>query len=182
MGCCAQDTTLTNVTCGEGLSCTGQCSAIGATLCPSGNCTENPEDCRLSPLLDQEEGHSRKGPSISALPSWAFKWCAPRCKVYYHAVCCFHPTCRWKKWDQCNWMRYHTGRFHSRSFMKEHIQVTLALHRVSFLMVSGAAKSRKSPSLMPLSWTVTQIPTMVRSEKNSQKKITFSFCQLSSVA
>ena len=101
--CCARDTTLTNVTCGEGLSCTGQCSAIGATLCPSGNCTENPEDCRLSPLLDQEEGHSRKGPSISALPSWAFKWCAPRCKVHYHAVCCFYPTCRRKKWDQCNW-------------------------------------------------------------------------------
>lgn len=33
VGCCAPDLTLTKVTCGQGTSCVGQCSAIGASLC-----------------------------------------------------------------------------------------------------------------------------------------------------
>jgi len=53
VGCCAKDNTLTNVTCGQGASCQGQCSAIEASLCPSGKCTGNPDDCGLLRLLDK---------------------------------------------------------------------------------------------------------------------------------
>ena len=55
VGCCARDTTLTNVTCGQGTSCIGQCSAIDASLCPSGNCTEDSADCQPNLESDEEE-------------------------------------------------------------------------------------------------------------------------------
>ena len=119
VGCCARDTSLTKVICGQGSSCIGQCSAIEASLCPSGNCTGNPEDCQ--PNLGLEEGEDpEERYSVSALPSWAFKWCAPRCLVRYHSVCCFHPTCRSKRRKLCSWMNYFTGGFLdcSRSFSK----------------------------------------------------------------
>ena len=54
VGCCTRDAILTSVTCGRGSSCTGQCSAIEASLCPSGNCTGDPEDCRQSFELEEE--------------------------------------------------------------------------------------------------------------------------------
>ena len=41
--CCSSTNKLLNVTCGSGLSCAGQCSALGASLCPTGNCTGNPQ-------------------------------------------------------------------------------------------------------------------------------------------
>ena len=108
VGCCARDTRLTNVTCGRGTSCTGQCSAIEASLCPSGNCTEDPEDCRPNLLLAEEEGDG-KGRSYATLPSWVFNWCTHRCPVRYHPSCCFHPTCRRRRWKLCSWMNYLTG-------------------------------------------------------------------------
>ena len=108
VGCCDHDTTLTNVTCGQGSSCTGQCSAIEASLCPSGNCTEDPEDCRPNLLLAEEEGDG-KGRSYATLPSWVFNWCTHRCPVRYHPSCCFHPTCRRRRWKLCSWMNYLTG-------------------------------------------------------------------------
>merc|ERR1712223_1801623 len=55
--CCSPDLKLTNVTCGQGTSCIGQCSAIGASLCLSGNCTEDPQDCNL--ILDSAEARMR---------------------------------------------------------------------------------------------------------------------------
>ena len=108
VGCCARDTRLTNVTCGRGTSCTGQCSAIEASLCPSGNCTEDPEDCRPNLLLAEEEGDG-KGRSYATLPSWVFNWCTHRCPVRYHPSCCFHPTCRRRRRKLCSWMNYLTG-------------------------------------------------------------------------
>ena len=112
VNCCARDTTLTNVTCGQGISCIGQCAAIEGSLCPSGNCTGDPKDCR--PNLGFEEGGDpvkRKSYSVAALPSWAFKWCTPRCRVRYHSACCFHPTCRSQRRQLCSWMNYFTGGF-----------------------------------------------------------------------
>ena len=75
VGCCSPDMKLTNVTCGKGISCTGQCSAIDASLCPSGNCTGDPEDCR--PNLVKEEGLGSEGPALASRPPWEFKWCVP---------------------------------------------------------------------------------------------------------
>ena len=112
--CCARDTTLTNVTCGQGTSCIGQCSAIGASLCPSGNCTEDPADCRpnLESDEEEEEDHGMRRKPISSRPSWQLKWCTPRCRVHYHKACCFHPICRSKKRQSCSWLNYFTGGNH----------------------------------------------------------------------
>ena len=118
--CCARDTTLTNVTCGQGTSCIGQCSAIGASLCPSGNCTEDPADCQPNLESDEEEeeeeeeeeDHGMRRRTISARPSWQLKWCTPRCRVHYHKACCFHPICRSKKRQSCSWLNYFTGGNH----------------------------------------------------------------------
>ena len=109
VGCCARDSSLTNVTCGRGTSCIGQCSAIQASLCPSGNCTEDPEDCRPSLLLDEGGDHERRGFSVATRPSWEFRWCVPGCRVRYHSACCFHPTCRAQRGQLCSWMNYFTG-------------------------------------------------------------------------
>ena len=106
VGCCARDTTLTDVTCGQGISCKGQCSAIEASLCPSSNCTRDPEDCRPNLQDVQEDGRVR---SYDTLPSWVFNWCTHRCPVRYHPSCCFHPTCRRRRWKLCRWMNYLTG-------------------------------------------------------------------------
>ena len=168
VGCCARDTTLTNVTCGQGISCKGQCSAIEASLCPSSNCTMDPKDCMPNRVVAQDDGRVR---SYATLPSWVFNWCTHRCPVRYHTSCCFHPTCRRLRGSLCNWMNYLTGRtillflnFHERATL----QAALASHRAPFPTVSGAARCRKSPFLTPLSWTVTPIPTAV-SKQNTPK-------------
>ena len=139
VGCCSPNTTLTKVTCGQGTSCTGECSAIGASLCPSGNCTEDPEDCSPSLLLEQASREDSPGKERAATsrPSWELRWCAPGCstlqihynlsslemqrycsetlppgcKVRKHSACCFHPTCRSRKRRVCKWLNYFTGEF-----------------------------------------------------------------------
>ena len=138
VGCCARDTTLTNVTCGRGTSCIGQCSAIEASLCPSGNCTGDPNDCRPDLLLDEEEEDNGDGQcdqkidpsdnwkrkkSLATLPSWAFNWCSHRCLVYYFPSCCFHPTCRMRRQKYCSWMRYLTGNGFSTHMPFNHFNV-----------------------------------------------------------
>ena len=40
--CCHPNNTFEVATCGQGASCAGQCSALGASLCPSGDCTDDP--------------------------------------------------------------------------------------------------------------------------------------------
>ena len=110
VGCCARDTRLTNVTCGRGTSCTGQCSAIEASLCPSGNCTGDPEDCRQRFELEEGDGFEKRR-SAATRPSWEFGWCVPACRVRYHSACCYHPTCRAQRGQLCSWMNYFTGGF-----------------------------------------------------------------------
>ena len=110
VSCCTRDASLTSVTCGRGSSCTGQCSAIEASLCPSGNCTGNFEDCSPSLGLDEGENHG-KGRSAATRPSWEFRWCVPACQVRYHSACCYHPTCRAQRGQLCSWINYLTGGF-----------------------------------------------------------------------
>ena len=119
VGCCGRDTTLTNVTCGLGRSCTGQCSAIEASLCPSGNCTGDRDDCGPSLALEEGEDNEKRR-SVVSQASWQFRWCVPGCKVRYHSACYFHPTCRSLRGQLCNWMNYFTGRFLSSTLSKQH--------------------------------------------------------------
>ena len=105
VSCCAPDRTLTNVTCGRGMSCIGQCSAIHASLCLSGKCTENPEDCNLF-LEQRKEKGNRKGWSGVTKPSWQKRWCHPKCNVGKHSECCFHQACYAKKQKKCDWKNF----------------------------------------------------------------------------
>ena len=107
--CCSQDQQLLNVTCGRGLSCAGQCSALAANLCPTGNCTGDPQDCE--PTLQVPEDTRGRGYVASAnLPSWVFSWCPSRCKwVRYYPACCFNPNCFKKKRRLCRWLANYIG-------------------------------------------------------------------------
>ena len=53
--CCLADLTTVSVTCGRGASCAAQCCALGATLCPSGVCSEDPDSCQAG----LQEGSAR---------------------------------------------------------------------------------------------------------------------------
>ena len=106
--CCSPNATLTDVTCGQGTSCIGQCSAIGASLCLSGNCTEDPEDCNL--ILDSAEARMRS--SVATLSSDRLKHCYPACKVKHIPGCCFHASCYAIRPKLCSKMNY----FSSNSF------------------------------------------------------------------
>ena len=46
-------------TCGQGASCAGQCSALKASLCPSGNCTDDPRTCEISFKTEATEDQRR---------------------------------------------------------------------------------------------------------------------------
>ena len=106
--CCSPNATSTDVTCGQGTSCIGQCSAIGASLCLSGNCTEDPEDCNL--ILDSTD--TRKRSSMATLSSDKLKHCYPACKVKHIPGCCFHASCYAIRPKLCSKMNY----FSSNSF------------------------------------------------------------------
>ena len=54
--CCLADLSIVNVTCGRGASCAARCCALGATLCPSGVCSEDPDSCQAGL---QQEGTAR---------------------------------------------------------------------------------------------------------------------------
>ena len=103
--CCHPNTTSELVTCGLGASCAGKCSALGASLCPSGNCSG---DCELPLDLEIEEVQSRRW-SSSTRPSSAFKWCSPRCNVWRNRGCCYNPVCGRKRRRACRWMNFLTG-------------------------------------------------------------------------
>ena len=80
VGCCDRDMTLTNVTCGEGVSCIAVCSAIDASLCPSANCTEDRGDCVIHPASEVQgngEGSSVTESAPTTGASWEFNWCLP---------------------------------------------------------------------------------------------------------
>ena len=109
------------MTCGRGKSCIGECSALEATLCPSGNCTGDPEDCNPSIILEEEEeDNHRERRAVANQASWQFNWCSPRCNVRRHSACCFHSGCRSKRKQRCSWLSYLTGELNKNLF---HIQL-----------------------------------------------------------
>ena len=90
-------------TCGQGASCAGQCSALGASLCPSGECSDDPETCEISYTSEQ---------STAALSGSDLSWCTgDGCRVRVHPECCYNPNCLTenKRADACDWLKYLTG-------------------------------------------------------------------------
>ena len=108
--CCHPDNTLEVATCGQGASCAGQCSALGASLCPSGNCTDDPRTCDLEFNDETTEDHGR-GRSTVTLSGSDLAWCTNQCRVREHPDCCYNPNCL--KWtgrkEACRWLNYLTG-------------------------------------------------------------------------
>ena len=106
--CCSPGLTLTNVTCGQGTSCIGQCSAIGASLCLSEVCTADPDDCNIS--LEPEKRKKRRAGTCKACQSLqALRKCAPKCRVRKQPACCFHPVCYGKRPKYCSSTNYFSG-------------------------------------------------------------------------
>ena len=104
--CCFPETgTTRNETCGKGISCAAQCSALEAKLCPSGNCTDDPRDWQL-PLTDRAF-------SVSTLPSSSLKKCSPSCRVQKRPICCYHHQCYAKRKKSCDWFNYLSGTLNS---------------------------------------------------------------------
>ena len=113
ISCCKSNNDLVTVLCGRGLSCAGQCSALGATLCPSANCTGHTQDCFIFPNVTNTESQDDSGQrkvSTSNLPSWVFSWCPRNCRlVSYYPSCCYHPKCYNRKKRRCRWMQNYVG-------------------------------------------------------------------------
>ena len=112
--CCHQSSLQVSiVSCGLGASCAGQCSAMGAILCPSGVCTERPRDCVLN--MDAwaenrtQEIQQNKTRSLVTQSSNTFGWCSPKCKVNKYPGCCFNPECYKKRKKFCKFQSYMTG-------------------------------------------------------------------------
>ena len=104
--CCTSDNQLLSISCGRGLSCAGQCSALQATLCPTNNCTGDPRDCQPNMV---EEGRER-GVAPANLPSWVFSWCTSNCRwVSYYPACCYNPKCLKKKARVCKRLKNYLG-------------------------------------------------------------------------
>ena len=146
--CCHPDNPPEEVTCGRGASCAGQCSALGASLCPSGKCTDDPITCDLefpskddveeeiggsiatiSPLdLDVEE---ESVGSIETLSPLDLAWCDNanhQCRVRKHKECCYNPKClKWNgRKEACSWLNYLTGnsiRFLEISSLSRFLQI-----------------------------------------------------------
>ena len=97
-------------TCGQGASCAGQCSALGASLCPSENCTDDPGTCEIDLNHVEDQGKERATPTVSGSD---LKWCTgDGCRVRVHPDCCYNPNClKWKgRKDACTWLGYLTGK------------------------------------------------------------------------
>ena len=105
--CCHPDNTIEVRTCGQGASCRGQCSALGASLCPSGVCTDDPETCKLG-INDHNHG------STDTLSPSQLDWCTNskhQCSVKEHPDCCYNVKCLdWRGVKEaCSWLNYLNG-------------------------------------------------------------------------
>ena len=123
--CCLPDKTSTVATCGQGASCAGQCSALEASLCPSGNCTDDPRTCDISFNTNANEDQRRSQLGIAStrdnhqhsdvtLSGSDLNWCTgttPKCKVRKNPECCLNPNCLFTKWRRnvCEHLDYFTG-------------------------------------------------------------------------
>ena len=106
VNCCHTNDTIELATCGLGASCAGKCSALGASLCPSGNCSGN---CEIPFEPETSSEGETRGRSLATQPSSAFAWCSARCNVWRHRGCCYNPVCRRRRRRACRWMNYLTG-------------------------------------------------------------------------
>ena len=109
--CCAPDNIPRVATCGQGVSCAGQCSALGASLCPSGACTDDPSTCEVSFESGEDQ---RSGRSTDTYSGSYMDWCTNakhQCQVRKHKDCCYNPKClKWKgRKEACAWLNYLTG-------------------------------------------------------------------------
>ena len=101
------------MTCGQGASCAGQCSALGASLCPSGECTDDPRTCDLE-FRSKNEEDSQSGGSTATYSGSDLGWCTNaqhQCRVRTFKDCCYNPNClKWKgRKEACAWLNYLTG-------------------------------------------------------------------------
>ena len=113
--CCFPDNSLKVATCGKGASCAGQCSALGASLCPSSNCTNDPRTCQLDFDTDSTDARQR-GNSDVTLSLSDLKYCTNtkhRCKVRKHNECCYNTNCLKRKGRKqtCKWLDFLTGKY-----------------------------------------------------------------------
>ena len=106
VNCCHPNNTGEVATCGLGASCAGSCSALGASLCPSGDCSG---DCQISFEQETNTTGKQRGLSEATRPSSAFRWCSPACNVWRHKGCCYNPLCKKKRESSCRWMNFLTG-------------------------------------------------------------------------
>ena len=95
--CCGINLRPQSVSCGHGVSCSGQCSAKDAFLCPSGVC----DNCEQGLQMEEELTQERVFAPVT-LPSWALSHCPRLCHsssarsvlTRYWPLCCYHPTCK----------------------------------------------------------------------------------------
>ena len=118
--CCRPDNTFELVTCGQGASCAGQCSALGASLCPSGKCSSDPRTCELNFESGQDQERSDLKMTVSrsqgnhTFSGSDLDWCTNekhQCKVRKYKDCCYNPQClKWKgRKEACAWLDYLKG-------------------------------------------------------------------------
>ena len=123
--CCLPDKTSEVATCGQGASCAGQCSALDASFCPSGNCTDDPRTCDISFNTNATEDQHRSQLGIAqkrdnhqhadvTLSGSDLNWCTgttPKCKVRKNPECCLNPNCLFTRWRRnvCEHLDYFTG-------------------------------------------------------------------------
>ena len=110
--CCHLDTNTFEVAnCGQGASCAGACSALDASLCPSGNCAGYPETCEIK-FRSEDTEDEQSGGSTATLSGSDLKWCTgDGCRVVKHPECCYNPNClTWTgRAKECGWLDYLTG-------------------------------------------------------------------------
>ena len=109
--CCHPDNPSLMATCGQGDSCAGACSALDASLCPSGNCTDYPGTCEIK-FRSEDTEDEQSGLSTATLSGSDLRWCTgDGCRVRIHPECCYNPNCLEKpeRADICGWLDFLTG-------------------------------------------------------------------------
>ena len=161
--CCKQDNTFEmqlNATCGQGVSCAGQCSALGAMLCPSGDCTNYPKTCKHYFESAEDERSGRLSSATLADRDLAF-CTSDGCRVRTNKKCCFNPNClKWKgRKEACVWLDYLTGIEWQTYETYENIWLLMATSQAkhahtleSCPMAIGPVRCRRFRSKAPPSW------------------------------
>ena len=114
--CCHRNNTPEEVTCGQGISCAGKCSALKASICPSGECTDDPRTCDLGFRSDNAMEEEQR---VAGWTSSDLAWCtSDGCRVRVNPVCCYNPNClTWNgRKEACAWLNYLTGKGSRQNF------------------------------------------------------------------